>query len=67
MIITLNNRTEEIPGISKTVTEILEIKNFTFPRIIVKLNGNLIKKPSYAETAVRDGDDLNVIHLISGG
>ena len=67
MIINLNNRSEEIPGDSKSIAEILEIKNFTFPRIIVKLNGNLIKKPSYADTNVKDGDDLHVIHLISGG
>ena len=67
MHINLNNRPEEIPGDTKTVTEILVLKNFTFPRIIVKLNGNLIKIPSYADTIVKDGDDLNIIHLISGG
>jgi thiamine biosynthesis protein ThiS len=67
MQIQLNNRIEEFDGISKTISEILKIKNFTFPRIIVKLNGKLIKKPSYDNTQVRDGDELNVIHLISGG
>lgn len=67
MDITLNNRAEKIPGDELTIKEILEFKNFTFPRIIVKLNGKLIKKPAYAETVVRDGDDLNIIHLISGG
>jgi len=67
MIISLNNRTEEIPGDAKSISEILKIKNFTFPRIIVKLNGSLIKKPSYANTIVKDGDNLHIIHLISGG
>lgn len=67
MQIQLNNRKEEFDGISKSISEILEIKNFTFPRIIVRLNGKLIKKPSYENTQVMDGDELNVIHLISGG
>jgi len=67
MVIQLNNRTEDLPGNSKTISEILEIKNFTFPRIIVKLNGKLVKKPFFGNTEVREGDELNVIHLISGG
>lgn len=67
MNIELNNRAEELPGESLSVSEILKLKNFTFPRIIVKLNGKLIKKPSYGSTIVKDGDEINVIHLISGG
>jgi len=67
MKITLNNRNEELPGERMTISEILALKNFTFPRIIVRLNDKLIKKPAYIETMVKDGDILNVIHLISGG
>lgn len=67
MIIQLNNRTEELPQAKMTVSEILKFKNFTFPHIIVRLNGSLIKKPAYPDTKVMQGDILNVIHLISGG
>lgn len=67
MIIKLNNREEEINGDSISISEILVIKKFTFPHIIVKLNGVLIKKPFFNDTIVNEGDDLNVIHLISGG
>ena len=67
MIIELNNRREELPQETMTVSEILKFKKFTFPRIIVRLNGRLIKKPAYQETIVTQGDILNVIHLISGG
>ena len=67
MEINLNNRLQELPEDSMSVTDILRYMNFTFPRIIVKLNGKLIKKPAYVETIVKAGDVLNVIHLISGG
>ena len=67
MIINLNNRNEELPQESMTITEILGFKNFTFPQIVVKLNGKLIKKPDYTNTKVMNGDILNIIHLISGG
>ncbi len=67
MLIKLNNRMETLPGDAMSVREILTHMSFTFPRIIVKLNDKLIKKPFYEETIVKDGDTLNVIHLISGG
>lgn len=67
MLVNLNNRQEELPGDSMSISMILKHMNFTFPRIIVKLNEKLIKKPFYEETIVKGGDTLNVIHLISGG
>lgn len=67
MRIVLNNREQEFQESELTVLQIFKIMNYTFPRLVVKLNGNLIKKPEYAETRVTEGDCLEVIHLISGG
>jgi len=67
MRITLNNRPEEIEGDSVRVTELLKIKNFTFKMLIVKINGKLIKKTDYDTAEIVDGDDVQVLHLISGG
>lgn len=67
MKITLNNRTEIFKESQHTVNDIFKIMNFTFPRVIVKLNGILIKKPQYDDTIVKEGDNLEIIHLISGG
>jgi sulfur carrier protein len=67
MKITLNNRTEEFDFTELSIQQIIEIKNFTFPRVVVKLNNALIKKPQYTETIVKDNDKLEIIHLISGG
>ena len=67
MIITLNNRVEDFEGEKISISEILLIKKFTFPRIIVRLNDELIRRPAYPDTYVRNSDILNIIHLISGG
>ena len=67
MKIVLNNRYEIFESSKLTVSEIFSEMNFTFPRVIVKLNGRLIKKPQYPVTIVNNGDNLEVIHLISGG
>ena len=68
MQITLNNRPEEIAGKeSLTVAELLEHKNYTFKFLVVRINGKTIKPSEYNDAMVRDGDNVKVIHLISGG
>jgi thiamine biosynthesis protein ThiS len=67
MQITLNNRPETFDFDSLTIREILTLKNFTFKMMVVKINGKLIKKDQYSSAVVIAGDDLQIIHLISGG
>ena len=67
MKIILNNNPEEIPGDSVSVNELLSHKHFTFKMLIIKINGVLIKKAEYELTMISDGDDVTVLHLISGG
>ncbi len=45
----------------------MEIKKYTFSKIIVKVNGNHIEKEEYASTIVNDGDVVEMIHLLAGG
>ena len=67
MKILLNNNQEEIAGDTITVRELLTVKNFTFKMLVIKINGMLIKKSDYETTVIREGDEVVVLHLISGG
>lgn len=67
MTLTLNNRTESFDFNELTISELLKVKNFTFHTLVIKINGQLVKKPQYNEAKVYDGDKVDVIHLISGG
>ncbi len=68
MNITLNNRPEEIPGREKmTVQELIDYKNFTFKFLVVRINDKTVKPGEYDDSVICDGDDVKVIHLISGG
>ena len=67
MKIILNNNPESFPAESMTVTELLAAKNFTFKMLVIKINGRLIPKDDYGTALVREGDDVMVLHLISGG
>ncbi len=67
MKISLNNKEESMAGESISVRELLTMMKFTFPLIIVKINGRLIKKEDYGRVFIGDGDRVEAIHLMSGG
>lgn len=67
MNITLNNEPMAIDGDSITVEKLLELKKYTFRLRIVKINGRLIDRDSYAGEIIHDGDQVQVIYLMSGG
>ena len=67
MEISLNNRKEVFDTDSITVSEMLEIKKFSFRMRLVKINGKLIKKEKYDTTIINDGDNVKMLYLMSGG
>lgn len=68
MKITLNNRPETIPDKdSLSISELLVYKNFTFKFLVVRVNEKAIRREDYDRVMIREGDDVKVIHLISGG
>ncbi len=67
MKIILNNRPEEFGMDEMTVSEMLNIKRFTYRMRIVRINGKLIKRDEYNKTVIRDGDDVQMLYLMSGG
>ena len=67
MKIHLNNRDEEFEKEQLTVNELLQEKNFSFKMLVIKVNGTLIKKNEYESYLINNGDDVMVLHLISGG
>ncbi len=67
MKILLNNRPETFDQENISISELLQLKNFTFKMMITKINGKLIKKAEREQAIVKDGDDVQVLHMISGG
>jgi sulfur carrier protein len=67
MKILLNNREEEFPGKTLTVSRMIELKKFTFRMRIIKINGVLIPKESYDSAYIHEGDNVQMIYLMSGG
>lgn len=67
MEIILNSNKEKFDADSLTINELLKVKNYTFKMLVIKVNEKLVKRDSYDSVFVKNGDEVNVIHLISGG
>ncbi len=68
MEIVLNNRPDKIDGHKKiTVKQLLELKNFTYKMLMVRINDTTIKRDDYETTYIIEGDKVAVIHLMTGG
>ena len=50
-----------------TVDLLLKKCKYSFPLIMVKINGKYIPKGKYQDTLIMDNDDVQVIHSIAGG
>jgi thiamine biosynthesis protein ThiS len=67
MTITLNFERCSWPEASLTVAAIMERRRWTFPQIIVKINGTVVPKETWQEAVVTDGDEVEMFHLVAGG
>ena len=66
-MIRVNNRDEVKWEEGLTVSALLERFRYTFPHIIVKVNGEVILRERYPSHVISDGADVWVVHLIAGG
>ncbi|MBN2260403.1 MAG: sulfur carrier protein ThiS [Clostridiales bacterium] len=65
-MIKVNNRDQEfIHGM--TIQILLEKNEFTFPGLVIKLNGKVIEDHERAQALIKDFDDVKVIHICHGG
>lgn len=67
MTITLNGAPERLEPRTATVRGLLEAKAWSFPLIIVKVNGALVARDAWDSAPVADGDVVEATHLMSGG
>jgi thiamine biosynthesis protein ThiS len=67
MKILLNNREEEFCQETLSVSQLLESRKLSFRMRIIKINGQLIPGEKYDSTAINEGDNVQVIYLMSGG
>ena len=65
-MITVNGKPTELEA-TTTVAALLRELGFVWPMLVVRVNGQLIKRERFDDTSVTDGDAVDVIHMMSGG
>ncbi|HTP12159.1 MAG TPA: sulfur carrier protein ThiS [Bacteroidota bacterium] len=69
MKILLNNKEETLdsPKPVLTIDELLALKKFSFKSLVIRINGELVRRDDRGKATFKEGDRVEVIHLISGG
>jgi thiamine biosynthesis protein ThiS len=66
MRIQLNGESREVAEVN-TLVALIESLGMKADRVAVELNGDIVQRGKWAETPVRDGDKLEVVHFVGGG
>ena len=66
MSIIVNKRSVDFV-FNESVDRLLKRMNYTFPMVIVKVDGTLVMRSKFSSHLIKDGSNVDVIHLTSGG
>jgi len=64
--LTVNGKDREV-RCSTTLTELVQELQITAPHFAVALNQQVIPKSKYPDTAIKDGDQVEIVHAVGGG
>jgi sulfur carrier protein len=62
----LNGETREVDG-EIGLADLLLRLSLPSRQVAVELNRNVIRRPEWEHTIVRDGDKIEVVHFVGGG
>ena len=64
--VTLNGDARVVPG-PATLQDLLGHLGLDPRQVVVELNREIVRRPRLAETALRDGDRVELVHFVGGG
>lgn len=64
--IRVNGQEHTLP-VGASVADLIARLELTPPRVAVEVNTQLVKRTTYAETRLHDGDQVEVVTLVGGG
>jgi thiamine biosynthesis protein ThiS len=67
MKILLNNRDTHYSDTTLSIADIITKENFSYKRLVTRLNNKVVRDEEQKTTYVKNGDRLEIIHLMAGG
>lgn len=64
--IQVNGETQRLPA-PATVADLLRHLSLDPRTVVVELNRRIIRRPQLQETALSDGDAIELVHFVGGG
>jgi thiamine biosynthesis protein ThiS len=64
--IMLNGELRQVPG-PATVADLLRHLNLDPQTVVVELNRQIVRRPRLEETALAEGDAVELVHFVGGG
>ena len=66
MTLVVNGQPREVPA-GTSLAGLLDILKLTAGRLACELNAEIVPRARYADTALKDGDALEIVQMIGGG
>jgi thiamine biosynthesis protein ThiS len=66
MRLQINGDDKEVSD-SLTLAELVNQLGMKADRVAVELNREIVPRPRWADTALHDGDKLEIVHFVGGG
>ena len=67
MKLQINHKEEQFEQNELTLYKLLELKDLKFKRLLIRVNGKVINEDEIGDTKLNDGDQLDIVRIISGG
>jgi sulfur carrier protein len=64
--LTVNGQRQRLEAVT-SVTRLLEALELAGKRVAVEKNGEIVPRSRYADTAIADGDQLEIVVAVGGG
>jgi len=58
---------DPVPPAQFTLAALVEALNMKSDRVAVELNREIVPRDRWAQTLLRDGDRLEIVHFVGGG
>ena len=66
LTVMINGERRRVPG-PATVQSLLEHLGLDPRSVVVELNEEIVRRPQLDDTAIDDGDRIEVVHFVGGG
>ena len=66
MTLTINGDARAVRRV-RTVAELLDALALDPRGVVVELNRIIVRRPALADTAVAEGDQIEIVHFVGGG